>query len=60
MRNWFWRALHSTVLTTRLVGGFALLVVALLGAGRAEAQQETPLEITVAGGPFVPLPSPQR
>ncbi len=40
----------------RLVGGVALLIVALLGAGRAEAQQETPLEITVAGGQFEPLP----
>ena len=39
----------------RLLGGLALLVVALLGAGRAEAQ-ETPLEITVAGGQFEPLP----
>ncbi|MFQ5566315.1 MAG: Tol-Pal system beta propeller repeat protein TolB [Paracoccaceae bacterium] len=39
----------------RLVGGIALLVVALLGAVRAEAQ-ETPLEITVAGGQFEPLP----
>ena len=39
----------------RLVGGIALLVVALLGAWRAEAQ-ETPLEITVAGGQFEPLP----
>ena len=39
----------------RLLGGIALLVVALLGAGRAEAQ-ETPLEITVAGGQFEPLP----
>jgi TolB protein len=39
----------------RLVGGVALLVVACLGAGRAEAQ-ETPLEITVAGGQFEPLP----
>ena len=40
----------------RLVGGVALLVVALLGAGRAEAQQETPLELTVVGGQFEPLP----
>ena len=39
----------------QLLGGIALLVVALLGAGRAEAQ-ETPLEITVAGGQFEPLP----
>ena len=39
----------------RLVGGGALLVVALLGAGRAEAQ-ETPLAITVAGGQFEPMP----
>jgi TolB protein len=37
----------------RLIGGIALLVVVLLGAGRAEAQ---PLEITVAGGQFEPLP----
>jgi TolB protein len=39
----------------RLVGGIALLLVALVGGGRAEAQ-ETPLEITVAGGQFEPLP----
>jgi TolB protein len=40
----------------RLVGGVALLIVACLGAGRAEAQQSTPLEITVAGGQFEPTP----
>lgn len=40
----------------RLVGGIALLVVALLGAGSAEAQQETPLELLVAGGQFEPIP----
>jgi TolB protein len=40
----------------RLVGGGALLVVALLGAGHAEAQQSTPLKITVAGGQFEPMP----
>jgi len=39
----------------RLVGGVALLVVALLGAERAEAQ-ETPLELLIAGGQFEPLP----
>jgi len=39
----------------RLVGGIALLVVALLGAWRAEAQQG-PLELTVAGGQFEPIP----
>ncbi len=40
----------------RLVGGVALLVVALLGAGRAEAQEGTPLVITVTGGQFEPMP----
>jgi TolB protein len=39
----------------RFIGGVALLIVALLGAGRAEAQ-DTPLEIKVAGGQFEPLP----
>ncbi len=40
----------------RFIGGIALLVVALLGAGRAEAQTDTPLVITVMGGQFEPLP----
>ena len=40
----------------RFIGGIALLVVALLGAGRAEAQTDTPLVITVTGGQFEPLP----
>ncbi len=40
----------------RFVGGIALLVVALLGAGRAEAQQDTALEFDIVGGQFEPLP----
>jgi len=48
---------RNVAATMRLIGGVALLIVACLGAGRAEAQQaETPLEITVAGGQFEPLP----
>ena len=40
----------------RFVGGIALLVVALLGAGRAEAQQSMPLEFDIVGGQFEPMP----
>ncbi len=40
----------------RLVGGGALLVVALLGAVRAEAQQDTALEFDIVGGQFEPMP----
>ena len=39
----------------RFVGGIALLIVALLSAGRAAAQ-DTPLIVNVTGGQFEPLP----
>jgi TolB protein len=40
----------------RFVGGAALLIVALLGAGHVAAQQETPLVVVVEGGQFEPMP----
>jgi TolB protein len=39
-----------------LAWAVALLVVALIGGGRAAAQQETPLALRVEGGQFEPLP----
>ncbi len=39
----------------RFIGGIALLIGALCAAGQANAQS-TPLEITVGGGQFEPLP----
>ena len=47
---------RSTAAAMPLVWGIALLVVALISAGRAEAQQDTPLIINVEGGQFEPLP----
>ncbi len=46
----------KTAAAMRFVGGIALVVVALLGAGRAEAQQGTALDLDIVGGQFEPLP----
>ena len=45
-----------TTAAMRLVGGGALLIVALMGAGHAAAQEDTALELDIVGGQYEPLP----
>jgi len=49
------RTTKDAAAAMRLIAGIALLIGALCGADRAYAQS-TPLEITVGGGQFEPLP----